>query len=62
MNMPVSRGGRASWPDRGHGYEVVRPHRRPSSGTHSEADPAQDASKLGWNVDLDLPAKRDVRR
>jgi hypothetical protein len=31
-----------------------------SSGTHSEADPAQDVFKLSWNVDLDLPVKRDV--
>lgn len=33
-----------------------------SSGAYSEADPAQDAFRLGWNVDLDLPVKRDVRR
>ena len=33
-----------------------------SSGAYSEADPAQDVFKLGWNVDLDLPVKRDVRR
>jgi hypothetical protein len=33
-----------------------------SSGTHSEADPTQDVFKLSWNVDLDLPVKRDVRR
>jgi hypothetical protein len=33
-----------------------------SSGTYSEADPAQDVFKLSWNVDLDLPVKRDVRR
>jgi hypothetical protein len=25
-----------------------------SSGTYSEADPAQDVFKLSWNVDLDL--------
>ena len=31
-------------------------------GAYSEADPAQDVFKLGWNVDLDLPVKRDVRR
>jgi hypothetical protein len=33
-----------------------------SSVAYSEADPAQDVFKLGWNVDLDLPVKRDVRR
>ena len=33
-----------------------------SSGTYSEADPARDVFKLSWNVDLDLPVKRDVRR
>jgi hypothetical protein len=32
------------------------------SGAYSEADPAQDVFKLSWNVDLDLPVKRDVRR
>jgi hypothetical protein len=33
-----------------------------STGAYSEADPAQDVFKLTWNVDLDLPVKRDVRR
>jgi hypothetical protein len=33
-----------------------------SGGAYSEADPAQDVFKLGWNVDLDLPVKRDIRR
>ena len=72
--MPVSRGGRASGATEdtgirrsGHiagldrsamdGRLAVK-----SSGTYSEADPAQDVFKLSWNVDLDLPVKRDVRR
>jgi hypothetical protein len=33
-----------------------------SSGAYSEADPTPDVFKLSWNVDLDLPVKRDVRR
>ena len=33
-----------------------------SRGVYSEADPAQDVFRLSWNVDLDLPMKRDVRR
>ena len=28
----------------------------------TEADAARDVFKLSWNVDLDLPVKRDVRR
>jgi hypothetical protein len=33
-----------------------------SSGVYPEADPAQDVFRLSWNVNLDLPVKRDVRR
>ena len=33
-----------------------------SSGTYAEADPSQDVFKLSWNLDLDLPMKREVRR
>jgi hypothetical protein len=33
-----------------------------STGAYSDADLAQDVFKLAWNVDLDLPVKRDVRR
>ncbi len=33
-----------------------------SNGAYSEAGAARDVFKLSWNVDLDLPVKRDVRR
>lgn len=33
-----------------------------SNGSYSEAEPSQDVIKLSWNVDLNLPAKREVQR
>jgi hypothetical protein len=33
-----------------------------SSGSYSETDPTQDVMTLRWNVDLDLPVKRELKR
>src|SRR5262245_7338256 len=33
-----------------------------SSGSYSEDDPSQDVIKLSWNVDINLPVKREVQR
>jgi hypothetical protein len=33
-----------------------------SSGSYSESEPAEDVFKISWNVDLDLPVKREVKR
>ena len=33
-----------------------------SAGSYSESEPSQDALKIRWDVDLDLPVKREVKR
>ena len=33
-----------------------------SAGSYSETEPAQDVLKVKWDVDLDLPVKREVKR
>jgi hypothetical protein len=33
-----------------------------SAGSYSETEPAQDVLKIRWDVDLDLPVKREVKR
>jgi hypothetical protein len=33
-----------------------------SKGVYTESDPGQDAMRLSWDIDLDLPVKREVQR
>lgn len=33
-----------------------------STGSYSENEPAEEIIKLTWNIDLDLPVKREVKR
>jgi hypothetical protein len=33
-----------------------------SAGSYSESEPAQDVLKIRWDVNLDLPVKREVKR